>query len=213
MPEQSSSDLLIRSLSPELQAVLLPRILAAKADPEELSANAILSYLPPKDLAEFTMLIPEDLLKKLRSSWAWSARPKQLPPSSNWRTGLLLAGRGFGKTRTGSEWVHAQVAQGKGRIAIAGPTAADVRDVLVEGPSGLLATGSERDRPRYEPSKRRVTWSNGAVATQLPPSSNWRTWLLLAGRGFGKTRTGSEWVQCSAPISRSGFGGRNIRCE
>lgn len=86
----------------------------------------------------------------------------------------MLAGRGFGKTRTGAEWVREQVKMGKGRIALIAPTASDARDVMVEGESGLLAVcwagdksanGEMLGRPSYEPSKRRVTWANGAVAT------------------------------------------------
>jgi phage terminase large subunit-like protein len=78
----------------------------------------------------------------------------------------LLAGRGFGKTRTGAELVRAKVASGRaGRIALVAPTAADARDVIVEGESGLLAIAPPGNRPLYEPSKRRVTWNNGAIAT------------------------------------------------
>lgn len=76
-----------------------------------------------------------------------------------------MAGRGFGKTRTGAEWVRAQVERhGRKRIALVGRTSADVRDVMVEGPSGILACCPPWFRPIYEPSKRRLTWPNGAVA-------------------------------------------------
>ena len=79
---------------------------------------------------------------------------------------MLLAGRGFGKTRTGAEFVRAEVEAGRaGRVALVAPTAADARDVMVEGESGLLAICPPSNRPRYEPSKRRVTWDNGAIAT------------------------------------------------
>ena len=77
---------------------------------------------------------------------------------------LILTGRGWGKTRTGSEWVRGQVAAGKRRVALVGPTAADVRDTMVEGPAGILACCTDGERPLYEPSKRRLTWPNGAVA-------------------------------------------------
>lgn len=77
---------------------------------------------------------------------------------------MVLAGRGFGKTRLGAEWVR-QAKEKHGRIALIAETAADARDVMVEGPSGLLAISPKWDRPRYEPSKRRVTWPNGAVCT------------------------------------------------
>jgi phage terminase large subunit-like protein len=100
----------------------------------------------------------------LAYDWATWARPNQLAPAGDWRTWLLLAGRGFGKTRTGAEWVRQQV-RTVGRIALVGPTSADVRDVIVEGESGILACSPPTDRPIYEPSKRRLTWPNGAIAT------------------------------------------------
>src|SRR5215470_4914009 len=75
-----------------------------------------------------------------------------------------MAGRGFGKTRSGAEWVRAEVKAGRRRIALVGPTAADARNVMVEGASGILAISPNLERPLYEPSKRRLTWPNGAVA-------------------------------------------------
>ena len=82
------------------------------------------------------------------------ARPSQRPPAGDWRTWLVLAGRGFGKTRCAAEWIRHRVETGAARrIALVGATAADVRDVMVEGPSGLLAVCPPWDRPRYEPSQ------------------------------------------------------------
>jgi len=76
-----------------------------------------------------------------------------------------MAGRGFGKTRCGAEWVRSVVDAGMaGRVALVGPTAADTRDVMVEGESGLMNIFPARRRPVYEPSKRKVTFSNGAIA-------------------------------------------------
>jgi predicted phage terminase large subunit-like protein len=101
-----------------------------------------------------------------KHDWSFWARDEQLPPPGDWRVWLLLAGRGFGKTRTGAEMVQARVkAHGARRIALVAPTAADARDVMVEGASGLLAVAQPGDRPLYEPSKHRLTWPNGAVAT------------------------------------------------
>ncbi|MGH6996176.1 MAG: terminase large subunit domain-containing protein, partial [Stellaceae bacterium] len=97
--------------------------------------------------------------------WELWARPNQLPPLGDWRVWLLLAGRGFGKTRSGAEFVRARVEAGlAARVALVGPTAADVRDVMIEGESGLLAISRDDFRPLYEPSKRRLAWPNGAVA-------------------------------------------------
>lgn len=83
-----------------------------------------------------------------------------------WSVWLILSGRGFGKTRTGAEWLRAQAeATPRGRFAIVGQTAADVRDVMIEGDSGLIAVSPPWFMPKYEPSKRRVTWPNGATAS------------------------------------------------
>lgn len=101
-----------------------------------------------------------------RVVWLWEAwaRGDQLAPPGDWQTWLIKAGRGWGKTRTGAEWVRS-VAQPGARIALVGATAADVRDVMIEGESGVISVCPPHDRPRYEPSKRRLTWANGAVAT------------------------------------------------
>jgi len=106
------------------------------------------------------------LADALENSWPAIARPNQLPPPGDWQIWLLLAGRGFGKTRTLAEWVCHQTASGQaGRIALVTATAADARDVLVEGESGILAVAPPWFRPVYESSKRRLTWPNGAMAT------------------------------------------------
>ena len=102
----------------------------------------------------------------LLHDWHFWARADQLPPPGDWRTWLILAGRGWGKTRTGAEWVRAEVEAGRrGRLALIGATAADVRDVMIEGESGIMATARPSFRPTYEPSKRRDSWPNGAIAT------------------------------------------------
>ena len=99
-------------------------------------------------------------------TWPEIARPNQLPPAGDWSSWLILAGRGFGKTRTGAEWVKGQVESGTaGRIALVAPTAGDCRDIMLEGQSGIMTISSSWCRPLYEPSKRRLTWPNGATAT------------------------------------------------
>lgn len=106
-------------------------------------------------------------LANIEFNWRFWGRPEQwLPVDTKWSIWLLLAGRGFGKTRTGCEAIRELVGTGKyGRIAIIGETASDARDVLIEGPSGILAVYPKSERPTYEPSKRRITWPNGAVAS------------------------------------------------
>lgn len=101
----------------------------------------------------------------LEYEWPFWGRPEQLPPPGDWRIWQILSGRGWGKTRTGAEWVRYKVETGQAkRIALVSDTAADVRDVMIEGDAGLLSVCPPWDRPTYEPSKRRLTWPNGAVA-------------------------------------------------
>lgn len=103
--------------------------------------------------------------KELRHHWALWARPEQCPPAGNWLLWLICAGRGFGKTRAGAEWVRAMARDHPdARIALVGASLAEVRAVMVEGESGILATAPAHRRPLYEPSLRRLTWPNGARA-------------------------------------------------
>lgn len=106
-----------------------------------------------------------DELAALRYDWTFWGRDEQQMPPGDWRYCLWLAGRGWGKTRTGGEGVLRLKEMGYNRMALVAPTAADARDVMVEGESGILAISPPWDRPLYEPSKRRLTWPNGAIAT------------------------------------------------
>ena len=93
--------------------------------------------------------------------WKFWARPKQLIPVAAFFCWLLLSGRGWGKTRTGSEFILERVRQGYKRIALVGQTKADVRDTMVElGDSSILKVVAPWERPKYIPSKRRLVWLN-----------------------------------------------------
>lgn len=127
---------------------------------------AELLALQPEVANDFFAGLSEEEARALHWDWRFWARPKQIAPGGSWVTWLILAGRGFGKTRTGAEWITERVENGLARrIAIVAETAADARDVMVEGPSGVLACAKPWNPAKYEPSKRRVTWANGAQAT------------------------------------------------
>jgi phage terminase large subunit-like protein len=103
--------------------------------------------------------------------WQIWAREDQLPPPGDWMTWLVLGGRGAGKTRTGAEWVRGMALGLKGfaaspveRIALVGETLEDVRSVMIEGESGILAVHPQNERPVFESSKRQLTWANGVKA-------------------------------------------------
>jgi len=133
---------------------------------ENVSPAELLASLPPEQLATFLKRTSDRELEAIEHDWGWWGRCNQQAPKGDWRTWLLLAGRGFGKTRSGAECIRDQVIHHRRRrIALVAPTAADARDVMVEGESGLLAIGPPQQRPQYEPTKRRLTWPNGAIAT------------------------------------------------
>lgn len=128
----------------------------------------------PEAIDRLSSQFPEEKIAALLVSWDYRARDEQKPPPGSWQTWLFLGGRGAGKTRSGAEWIRQRVIQGFRRICLIAPTSADVRDVMIEGPAGLLSVclpddeteAAERTgRPIYEPSKRRLTWRNGAQAT------------------------------------------------
>lgn len=99
----------------------------------------------------------------LLNDWDLWGRPAQLAPTGAWRTWLFLGGRGAGKTRAGAEWVAGLVrTRSAGRLALIAPTFHDVREVMIEGASGLRALSGAR--PYYEASRRRLIWPNGAQA-------------------------------------------------
>ena len=124
-----------------------------------------LVLLPPAERQAFLDELSDEELAALEYDWPSWARPQQLAPPGSWKVWLILAGRGYGKTRAGAEQVLAWARTPGQRIALVAETAADARDVLVEGESGILACSPPWCMPRYQPTKRRVTWPNGTIAT------------------------------------------------
>lgn len=139
---------------------------------QKTSPAFYLASLPEHERNQLLTALDPEARAALRWHWPFWARPNQLEPEGHWRVWAAIAGRGFGKTRLGAEWVRkvtcgpTPLSGGRhSRIAIIAETAADARDVLVEGDSGILAVHPPEFRPMYEPSKRRLTWANGAIAT------------------------------------------------
>ena len=94
----------------------------------------------------------------------FTLQPHQVAPAPPWRTWVLLGGRGAGKTFAGAWWINNLAAASGRRIALVGSTLHDVREVMVEGPSGLKALPERRDRPRWEGGRKRLIWPNDSVA-------------------------------------------------
>ena len=113
----------------------------------------------------YQKLLDEPEAMELKFAWSLHARDSQLPPPGDWDTWLILAGRGFGKTRTGAEWVRAQVETGAThRIALVARTLPEAQSIMIEGESGIIEVSPPWNKPTYEPSKRKLTWPNGAFA-------------------------------------------------
>jgi len=109
--------------------------------------------------------LSEKAKAELKWKWGFWARPNQLAPKGDWNTWLVLAGRGFGKTRMGSEWIRELAAEHPGcRIALVAETAADARDVMIKGDSGLLACDPLLTDESWSPTNRCLTWPNGTRA-------------------------------------------------
>ena len=110
---------------------------------------------------------PDPEIRKLVEEFPFllTCRDAQTPPAGDWRTWLFQGGRGAGKTRAGAEWVRWLAIGRAGRIALIGPTLHDVREVMIEGQSGLRQVEPEsRLQPVYHPSRRLLEFHNGAVA-------------------------------------------------
>lgn len=133
-----------------------------------MTKNELSLIEPPCELA-----LPESeeeiqhLIATIRYRWELNCREEQVPPYHQdwWDTWLYLGGRGTGKTRSGAEFVRERVMnQGARRVHLIAPTAADCRDVMVEGDSGLLSVFPDEERPLYVASKRKIIFNNGSVA-------------------------------------------------
>lgn len=122
--------------------------------------------LPAADRDAALGLVPVGDRLGLMTSWNWTARPSQLPPAGDWSVWLILAGRGFGKTRAGAEWATATARANPGtRFALVGSTAHDAVSVMLEGESGLRSVAADCFRPEWKAARRQLVWPNGAQAT------------------------------------------------
>jgi len=130
-----------------------------KSPAEELAA------LPEAQRNEFMATLTEVQFAELLYDWrGFLARPDQIAPDGDWDIWMILAGRGFGKTRSGAEWVREQVKAGAKRIALVAETQKDLEEVMIEGDSGLLSIFPPDERPDYRKKPVRLTFSTGAIA-------------------------------------------------
>jgi phage terminase large subunit-like protein len=116
-----------------------------------------------EDLRRFVGRLPTPVRRRMIETWEWQAHGGQAVPAGDWRVWLLMAGRGFGKTRAGAEWVSARAREAPGaRIALVGATREDVARVMIEGPSGLLRVARTGENPLWVPSRGVLYFDSGA---------------------------------------------------
>lgn len=133
---------------------------AARARREQLLA------MDPAERRKILKRMSDRQRRALRTHWSIWAHDGQKPPDGFWHTWLIMAGRGYGKTRAGAEWVRLIAeADPTARIALVATSLGEARRVMVEGDSGLLAIAPWGSRPKFEPSRRMLTWDSGAQAT------------------------------------------------
>lgn len=134
----------------------------------EIEARALLaraSELPEAELERFLKGLPGPVRRAIEEGWWAKWHPGQVPAKADWDVWLLRAGRGFGKTRAGAEWVWARAREGPDvQIALVGANLDDVHKVMVAGPAGLQAVARSGEEARWVASRRRVDFSTGASA-------------------------------------------------
>ena len=132
-----------------------------------------LRQLPDDEVADILKQLGPAQAEELRYNWEFWARPEQLEPTGDWNAWLALAGRGWGKTRAGAEWVRHRIKKGDKIVHCVAPTKGDVRRVMVEGDSGLLNVCWKGDKtyrgkhigfPIWSPTNNTLTWENGSKA-------------------------------------------------
>lgn len=136
---------------------------------QALSECEIFRALPKEARADKLSKLTDEEVVALKYDWLFNSRPVQRPPPSRiiddtptpWVYWLILAGRGWGKTRTGAEWVREEVKTNE-IVNLIGATVTDARDIMIEGESGVLAVCQKRERPTFVASKRQLQWPNGA---------------------------------------------------
>ena len=127
----------------------------------------LIDQIPADRIEDWVDGLTPEQAERILFDWdLWARDNQRLPGTAEWITWLIISGRGYGKTRTGAESIRRLQESGKyHRFGLVGRTASDVRDTMIEGESGILAISPHWNRPKYESSKRRITWPNGAIAT------------------------------------------------
>lgn len=164
---------------------------------QSYSAAWLASQSPAARATFLASLSPAEL-ETLRFDWSFWRRPNQSEPPGNWRYWLVKAGRGFGKTRVGAEWVRESVKRFE-RVNLIGATSDDARDIMIEGESGVLAICPRDERPVYRKQERKLLWPTGAVSliftADEPERGRGKQHERLWADELGSWRYAEAWAQ------------------
>ncbi len=130
---------------------------------QHVSPAQLLASLPEAQRNKHLASLSDAVKSQLLTDWGFWARPNQHIPKGDWSYWLIMAGRGFGKTRTGAETVR-QWVKSVDMVNLIGATVDDARDIMIEGESGIMSICPEDERPDYKKSERKMIWPNGAVS-------------------------------------------------
>lgn len=123
----------------------------------------LVTQLSPPELKKVIYSLSEDEADCILHDWELWGRKEQFEPPGDWQYWLILAGRGWGKTRCGAEWVREKIKTHR-YVNLIGATSDDARDIMIQGDSGILSCCSKADRPRYIANQSCLKWPNGAIS-------------------------------------------------
>lgn len=173
-----------------------------------LSLKDHVEGLSSEQREQLRALIGDEAWAMVETHWDYVARPEQQAPQGDWSVWLIMAGRGFGKTRAGAEWIDAMARACPGcQIALVGASQQDVREVMIEGPAGLLNIPERGERPLWQPGLKRLVWPEGMHSTcrcALPRTGS----RYRARPGWRGRSPAFPWSRCARDERRDRGGSR-----
>lgn len=161
-----------------------------------LSKKQLFQQLPEQEQIKRINKLSDDEAELLFYDWDWNARPNQIIPVGDWTTCLVMAGRGFGKTRVGSEWVKEMIKTNK-YVNLMGATKDDAIDIMINGESGILNCCNKWERPEYK--NKQLLWPNGAISlifsAEEPERLRGKQHMKLWADELGAWRYPDSWDQ------------------
>lgn len=163
-----------------------------------LSKAELFAQLSKEEQIKRISQLTDEEAELLAYDWDWYGRPNQMWPAGDWTYWMVMAGRGFGKTRVGSEWIKNSVKTNK-YCNLMGATSDDAIDIMVEGDSGILSICNKYERPTFKKSDKKLIWPNGAISlifsAEEPERLRGKQHMKLWADELGAWRYQDSWDQ------------------